>query len=539
MRNLPVRISVLLLALPVTFSAGQAYDSQRLNGQFDHVIHISIDGLRPDVITSLGPSHCPNLYRMRIEGIFTDNARSDYDFTNTLPNHVCQVTSRPVNGTEGHSVNINDDNGGTIASLHGSYVAGVFDVSHDNGMATGMYASKGKFDLIHRSWNEVNGAPDYTGPDNGRCKIDTYLNDSDTWALIDSFAADMEGVPLNYSFIHLMDPDYVGHIYGWASTPYLESVMKMDSIIGRVFELVEQNPVLDGFTVVIVTSDHGGTGYSHSNASDPYNYTIPFYVWGPGIPAGADLYEHNGTSRLDPGTGRPDHSVTPQPVRNAEVANLSIDLLGLAAIGDSYFNTLHDLQVMFPGGGGDLPAVSITGPDDGETFEQLALIEISVDAAPAGQPIEKVEFFAEWIKIGEDSSSPYSFFYQPEGSGPVRLAARAIDSDGIASTDHVDITIQTVTGLEEVILPEIPSATVYPNPLNSSAMIRFTIRTGSTVDITIFDPLGREVETVIRGRREPGSHTEYFNPVNLSSGLYFYTIRSADGLQTGKFILLE
>lgn len=45
----------------------------------DQVILISVDGLRPDAINLLGESELPGFYRFREEGVWIDNARSDFD----------------------------------------------------------------------------------------------------------------------------------------------------------------------------------------------------------------------------------------------------------------------------------------------------------------------------------------------------------------------------------------------------------------------------------------------------------------------------
>jgi len=318
-----------------------------------HVIHISVDGLRPDAIPALGPSNLPNFYRLRTEGAFTDNARSDYDYTVTLPNHTTQLTGRGVLGPTGHNWTGNSDPepGQTLASNNGSYIAGVFDVAHDNGLTTGEYASKSKFSLFATSWDAINGAPDIIGPDNGRNKIDVYVNDSDTAELVNTLVTDMSNQPLNYAFLHLADPDAVGHSYGWDITPgskYSDAIKTIDDRLGEIFALIDGQPQLAGRTAIILTADHGGSGTDHFNPTLPEDYTVPFYVWGPGVMSGADLYALNPDSRLNPGTARPDYSAPVQPIRNGEAANVALKLLGLEPVPGSTINHAQDLAMTIP-----------------------------------------------------------------------------------------------------------------------------------------------------------------------------------------------
>ena len=315
-------------------------------GVVHHVIHVSVDGLRPDAVTNLGPDNAPNFYRMRTEGAFTDNARSDYDFTVTLPNHTTQLTGRGVVGPAGHNWTGNDDPepGQTLHSNKGSYVAGVFDVMHHHSLRTGLYAGKTKFSLLDVSWDAENGAPDATGRD----KIDVFVYDADSELLTLQLVADMTAAPFDYVFLHLADGDAVGHLSGWDPTPgsdYSNAIMAMDRRLGLLFDMIDHDARFAWHTAIILTADHGGIGVSHDDASLPEDYTVPFYVWGPGVGRGVDLYAANTAHRLDPGTSRPSYDDPGQPIRNGEAANLSLRFLGLAPVPGSTINAAQDLAV--------------------------------------------------------------------------------------------------------------------------------------------------------------------------------------------------
>jgi hypothetical protein len=317
--------------------------------QTSFVIHISVDGLRPDAIRALGPAQLPNLYRLRNEGVFTDNARTDVDFTITLPNHTTELTGRGVSGSAGHNYTSNDfpPPDRTIHSNKGSYVAGVFDVVHDNGLSTALYASKAKFILFNQSYDATNGAPDLTGADDGQDKIDVYVQTADTALLVTDFLTTLGVSPFNYTLLHLRDPDSAGHASDWMSAEYLNSVRNIDTLLGDILNVIENDPALDGNTVIILTSDHGGTEgtFGHSDQTLPTNYTIPFYVWGGAIAGGAELYDVNSCNRLDPGTEQVAYTGELQPVRNGDAANLTLDLLGLGPVSGSTINSGQDLAL--------------------------------------------------------------------------------------------------------------------------------------------------------------------------------------------------
>lgn len=313
-------------------------------GAIEQVVLVSVDGLNPDAITALGPAGAPTFYRLMAEGTSTLDARTVYEATQTLPNHTSMVTGRPVTVTGGHGVTFNEDNGSTVHAAAGTYCASIFDLVHDAGMTTSLYSGKVKFDFLDRSWNETFGAVDTTGGDDGRDKIDTYLRAADNLTT-DALEADLtDGDPAEFSMIHYPGPDQTGHGQGYMSQAYIDEVAATGALIGDLLDTIAADPDLAAHTVVIVTSDHGGLGTSHADATLEVNYTVPFFAWGAGVTAGTDIYALN-PDRANPGSGRPSYAAAVPPVRNAEAGNLAAELLGLGPIPGSVINSAQSLDL--------------------------------------------------------------------------------------------------------------------------------------------------------------------------------------------------
>ncbi len=348
MRGVQRGIVLGLLAI----CAGRAAAAE---GPAKYVIQISIDGLGPSYLEALlKAGELPTFKRLESEGAFTHNARTDFDYTITLPNHTCMVTGRCVTdraakptAVSGHLWRINTDPGSkTLHTNRGDYVASTFDVAHDNGLRTGAFVSKSKFVLYDQSYNERTGAADTTGEDNGRDKLDVYLKDGNTQAMTDQFIEQMKANPFNYAFLHYADTDSAGHSKGWGSPEYNAALKHVDESLGKILSLVDSDERLKGHTAIILSADHGGTGLNHGINSMAINYTIPFLTWGAGVADGKDLYALNTTTRANPQVARPDYTDAGlQPIRNGDGGNLALKLLGLGPIPGSTINAAQDLNV--------------------------------------------------------------------------------------------------------------------------------------------------------------------------------------------------
>ncbi len=79
----------------------------------------------------------------------------------------------------------------------------------------------------------------------------------------------------------------------------------------------------------------------------------------------------------------------------------------------------------------------------------------------------------------------------------------------------------------------------YPNPFNASTLIRYTLPEPSDVIITIYDILGRRVETLINENQQAGYRQITWDASNQSSGMYFYRIQAGEYAETKKMVLLK
>ena len=79
----------------------------------------------------------------------------------------------------------------------------------------------------------------------------------------------------------------------------------------------------------------------------------------------------------------------------------------------------------------------------------------------------------------------------------------------------------------------------YPNPFNPSTTIRYSLPESGEVTVKVFNMLGKEIATLVNGRKSSGDYKVDFNAANISSGMYFYSIRTENYYQVRKMVLLK
>jgi photosystem II stability/assembly factor-like uncharacterized protein len=157
----------------------------------------------------------------------------------------------------------------------------------------------------------------------------------------------------------------------------------------------------------------------------------------------------------------------------------------------------------------------VTGHDNGEimfSFDQGETFLTVSEELPANSTIY-------WSQI-----DPYGYLYC------------AASGFGLFRSN----TIVTSVGSQDISEPiSFSLKQNYPNPFNSSTNIKYTISQSGRVTLTVYDIMGRVVSVLLDRYQEAGSYDVIFQPKDLASGIYFYTLTSGNFMSTKKLILLK
>ena len=79
----------------------------------------------------------------------------------------------------------------------------------------------------------------------------------------------------------------------------------------------------------------------------------------------------------------------------------------------------------------------------------------------------------------------------------------------------------------------------YPNPFNPTTTIGYDIPERSLVTLVIYDVLGRRVETLVNGEKQPGHYEVTLDASRLASGVYLYRLQAGSFSETRKLAFVK
>lgn len=79
----------------------------------------------------------------------------------------------------------------------------------------------------------------------------------------------------------------------------------------------------------------------------------------------------------------------------------------------------------------------------------------------------------------------------------------------------------------------------YPNPFNPECKISYQISSKAPVVLSVYDTQGEQIAVLVNEVQEPGKYSVVFNAERLHSGVYFYTLMSANNRAVRKMIVIK
>ena len=156
-------------------------------------------------------------------------------------------------------------------------------------------------------------------------------------------------------------------------------------------------------------------------------------------------------------------------------------------------------------------------------------------------------------------NSIVEIYSDPEDEGELFEGTASVDSDsnfqwfGTITGPYVTATVTDMKGnTSEFSMPVVTSVhmkdnailsgeyTLYqnfPNPFNFSTKIYFSIHKPCFVTLRIYDLIGNEIDTLLRGHRQKGEYKVTWNAQDLPSGIYLCRLVAGEYVETRKLVL--
>jgi len=210
---------------------------------------------------------------------------------------------------------------------------------------------------------------------------------------------------------------------------------------------------------------------------------------------------------------------------------------------DYYITAIYDEGESMPS---NIESVTITlpAPENPQAVTQVTDIFISWDA-PINRSLSHYKIYRNLVMIADDiMENSYNDPDVPNGTYTYNI--RAIYSGGYQSSLSTDAVIEHIqTNADGITIPMVTELTGnYPNPFNPTTTISFSTKEAGFVSIDIYNMKGQLVKALVNEQLNAAYYNIAWNGKDnsnktISSGVYFYKMRSSNYIATKKMILMK
>lgn len=141
------------------------------------------------------------------------------------------------------------------------------------------------------------------------------------------------------------------------------------------------------------------------------------------------------------------------------------------------------------------------------------------------------------------STHHYEYVDSPLTSGTYYYRLKQIDTNGdFKITDTINTTLVTsVNDENENQIINFELLQNYPNPFNSITEVSYLLTISGNVSLKIYDNFGGDVAVLLNKWQPSGYYRIDFdaNKYNITSGIYYYQLRTDEFISTKKMIYLK
>ncbi len=193
-------------------------------------------------------------------------------------------------------------------------------------------------------------------------------------------------------------------------------------------------------------------------------------------------------------------------------------------------------------------AVSIS-VDDGETWSEPAYLNAKADDENYFEELDGMLpcyiYPADEIEYVEPGLGKIPIMFFDDNSYGSFVSGQHGQNNG-GYVMYAELLVEFSSSTDDNILnpPMISLEQNYPNPFNPITTIEYNLIESGNVDLTIYNIKGQKIKTLHQGFKQAGDHNVVWNGTDtnnrkVSSGIYYYRLRTKEDTDTRKMVLMK